>query len=347
MLRRLLPTVLILALLVSAVPVLTPEPTHSAPGLDSRSLTISTSEAGATNVTFDFQFDITIPGLLGSIQLEFCQEDPLPFEACTPPAGFDISGAALAGQTGETGFIIDPGVTANDLLLTRVPAISSAGTVSYSFTGVDNPSNEGSHYVRVITYSTNDGTGPSTEEAGLVYAIVDQFDVSAFVPPFLIFCAGITVATDCSSASGDQINFGELSSTSANTATSQMAGGTNGVGGMSISVIGTTMTSGINTITALSSRGPSSPGSSQFGINLRDNSNPNIGQNVVGSGTTGPIGDYNVVNQFKFSNGDVIANSPLSTNFNRLTATYLVNVTQNQAPGVYTSTLTYVALATF
>ena len=345
--RRWLPTVLILALAISLAPVAAPQPTYSAPGLDNRSVRISTSEAGATDVTFDFQFDITIPGVLGSILFQFCQEDPLPFEPCTGPAGFDISAASLDSQTGETGFIIDPGVTANELLLTRVPVMAGDGTVSYSFSGVANPSNEGSHYVRIITYPTVDGSGPSIEEAGAVFSIVERLGVSVFVPPFLLFCVGITVAGDCSSATGSLIDFGILSENSPRTATSQMAGATNGVGGMSISVIGTTMTSGINTISAINPRAPSSPGSNQFGLNLRDNSNPNVGQNPTGVGTTVPTADYNVVNQFKFADGDVVASSPISTNFNVLTAAYLVNINGNQAPGVYTATLTYVALATF
>jgi hypothetical protein len=284
---------------------------------------------------------------MGSIQFEFCQEDPLPFEPCTPPAGFDISGATLASQTGETGFIIDPGVTPNNLLLTRVPVVAAPQTVTYSLSSIDNPSNIGSQYIRIYTFASNDGSGASIEEAGLVYATTEGLGVDVFVPPFLLFCVGITVSADCSSATGSQIDFGTLSSNSPRTATSQMAGATNGVGGMSVSVIGTTMTSGINTILALSSRGPSVPGSGQFGLNFRNNSNPNVGVNPAGSGTAVPTTDYNVVNQFKFNNGDVIANSPLPTRFNVLTASYLVNIANGQAPGVYTSTLTYVALATF
>lgn len=337
----------VLALLSIAVPVLYVSPIYSISGLDNRSLLLGTSVASAIT-TYSFQFDLTVGGNLGSIQFEFCSNDPLPLTPCTPPAGFDISSATLVGQTGETGFSIDPSVTANDLLLTRVPAAAVPQTVSYTFDLVQNPSAAASYYVRLMTFATADGSGSTTEEAGLAFAITDDFNVTAFVPPYLTFCAGITItSSDCSNSSGSLIDFGILDANQVSSATSQVNGATNGVGGLAISIIGTTMTSGIHTIDALSMRDTSDPGTNQFGINLRDNSNPNNGINPSGPGTVVPVGDYNIPNEFAFNNGDQIANSPLSTDFSKLTVTYIVNVDPNQDPGAYTSTITYVATATF
>ncbi|MEK7152539.1 MAG: hypothetical protein AAB834_01205, partial [Patescibacteria group bacterium] len=80
---------------------------------------------------------------------------------------------------------------------------------------------------------------------------------------------------------------------------------------------------------------------------LRDNSNPDVGRNPSGSGTATPASSYNIPNRFIFRNGDVVATSPAATDTRKLTASYIVNVTPSQSPGVYTATLTYVCTATF
>jgi hypothetical protein len=107
------------------------------------------------------------------------------------------------------------------------------------------------------------------------------------------------------------------------------------------------MTSGNNTITALSSPTPSLPGISQFGINLRDNSSPQVGEEPAGPGTAAPAPDYNIPNFFTFRPGDTIASSSLSTEFNRLTVSYVANVSADQPVGVYSTTITYLAVAQF
>lgn len=336
-----------LVLLTSAVPVFQFQPAEAL-GLNNRSLELGTSAPSVTT-TYSFQFDITFNSNLGSIYFEFCSNSPIPDDVCTPPADFDISSATLTDQTGETGFSIDPGVTDNTLLLTRAPAIATPQTVTYEFTGVANPSTPNTtNYVRLSTYSTDDGSGAVVEDGGIAFAINDDFSITAFVPPFLQFCVGLTIsANDCSTATGNLINFGILESAAPAVATSQMAGATNGADGLAITVLGTTMTSGVHTIDALSTRDNSVPGTSQFGINLRNNSVPNVGSDVSGPGTTNPVGDYNVVNEFAFNSGDTVASSPLPTDFDTLTVSYLVNVDPDQEPGVYTATMTYVATATF
>ncbi|HEX9679388.1 MAG TPA: hypothetical protein VGA08_02095 [Candidatus Saccharimonadales bacterium] len=340
------PVKLMLALLIIAAPALRFVPIYSAPGLLNRSLQVGTTEVSAST-TYGFQFDITSASSLGSIRFQFCSNDPIPFNPCTAPTGFDISGATVGAQTGETGFTIDPVITPNELILTRVPTLATPQTVTYDFNNVINPDTAASYFVRLITYASADGSDPSTEEAGIAFAMTDRFDVTAFVPPFLSFCVGLSVAADCSSATGNLIDLGILDESLSSTATSQFAGATNGVGGLAISVIGTTMTSGVNTITGLGTRSPSSVGSSQFGFNLRNNSSPNVGINPAGPGTTVPTGDYNVINEFTFRNGDIIASSPLPTNYTVLTVSYLVNISPSQNPGVYTATLTYIGTATF
>lgn len=340
---------LALVLLLAVVPAFGFKQPAFASGLNNRSLTLGRNIPGLST-TYLFGFDITDVTSLGSISFEVCNNSALPQEVCVAPPGFDISSAGLTTQTGETGFVIDPGsLTNNYLRLTRPSTVPTLQHVTYSFDNVINPTDVNrTFYVRLQTYSASDGSGLAIEDGAVAASTSGQFAVAAFVPPFLEFCVGISITgNDCTTASGDLIDFGILSDSAPALGTSQINGATNGIGGLAISVIGTTMTSGVNVIDPLNVRASSVPGINQFGINLRANGSPTAGLEPSGPGTTVPLGDYNVPNEFAFRNGDVIANSTLPTDYSTLTITYLVNISSAQPPGVYTSTLTYVASAAF
>jgi hypothetical protein len=154
------------------------------------------------------------------------------------------------------------------------------------------------------------------------------------------------VTSNCSSSDGLGINVGILKSTQANSGTTQAGAATNDESGYTLSVLGNTMTAGNNTIPALNTPTASAPGTGQFGINLRANTNPAVGQNPSG-GSGAPTSPYNQPNLFTFVSGDAIATSPLPTDFTVYTISYLVNIPAGQAPGTYSTTMTYVAVASF
>lgn len=339
--------ILLLAVLVSVAPSLYLPPAALAARLENRSVQIGTSEANAvTNHTFSF----TVPtaGVVGSVVFEYCSNTPLFELTCNPPSGLDVSGALIDSQTGIAGFSVHGATNSNRLVITRPPAAVSAPQAAvYSFDNIVNPDYENlPTYIRISTYASDDGTGPATDIGAVVFVITREFTVEAFVPPFLTFCAAITVSSDCTVASGNFINLGELSKTSARFSTSQFAGATNDPGGYSTYLAGSTLASGVNTIPALTSPGASVPGTSQFGLNLVANSNPGVGQNRTGGGTAVPSIGFGTPNQFQFNEG-IIASTANSTNFNVFTASYIVNVSDSQKPGIYTTTMTYIATAAF
>lgn len=314
-----------------------------------RSITISSGQASAT-ANHNFQFDIPSASALGSIVLEYCSNSPSFYLACTPPAGLDVSGAALASQAGNVGFSIDAAkTTANKIVLTRplMPAIITHS--SYDFTGITNPSfRSPSIFVKISTYSSTDGSGAYTNNGAVAFAILGNgFQVGAYVPPFLQLCVGVSVAPDCSSITGDNIDLGILSSQRANVGQSQFATGTNDPNGYVVFALGNTMTSGNNIIQNLTLPAASFPGTPQFGMNLRANLVPAIGQDPVGLGSGVPEANYDTPNRFLFNSGDMIASSPLTTNYNRMTVSYLVNIPASQPAGVYATTITYVATVQF
>jgi hypothetical protein len=214
--------------------------------------------------------------------------------------------------------------------------------------GIDNPSATGSYFGRIQTYPTADGSGGSTDYGGLAFSISADVRISATVPPYLYFCVGISVTgVNCASATGDYIDFGTFTPATASVAQTQMVAGTNADTGYFISVDGSTLTSGTNVITNLSSPDVSRPGVSQFGMNLVANSDPQVGIAPSGLGSGAPVAGYNTSNLYKFNDGDTVAVANQPDEARRYTSSYIANVSKTQAPGVYVTTLTYVATAGF
>jgi hypothetical protein len=316
--------------------------------LQNRSITISSGTPSAS-ASHTYQMTPASAGLIGSISFEYCDNSPLIYIVCHAPGGLDLSGVNLSSQTGNTGFSIDAvHSTANKIVLTRPAGAANLVASTYVFDNVINPSIAGQTvFVRLGTYASQDASGSFTDNGAVAFAPQNIFTVGSYVPPFLKLCVGLTVAPDCSSFFGDQIDFGILSSNHASYGQSQFATGTNDPTGYNVYALGTTMTSGNNVITAVPNPAPSFPGTGQFGINLRANLLPPIGQDPVGLGTGAPTANYNNPNRFMFNNGDAIASSPLNTDYNRMTVSYLVNVSHNQSPGIYATTITYLAVVQF
>lgn len=315
--------------------------------LSDRRLQMSSSVASAT-ATYELGFDISTPGPLGSISVQFCSNSPIFPDPCVAPAGMSLAGVALTDQTGETGFSLAPSPASNALLLSRPVAPSSIGPVTYTLTNVVNPNEIGSYYVRMQTYATSDASGPATDFGAIAFAINYDLSISAEVPPYLIFCAAITIPIlDCESAEGSYINFGELSSTRPSFGTSQVLAASNAKDGYNVTLDGTTMTSGNNEITALVAADASRPGTPQFGMNLRANASPSGGSEPDGPGTGAPLTGYDTANFFKFVAGDIVVSTDKPDEMRRFTASYLVNVPRTQPAGVYVSTVTYICLGNF
>lgn len=315
--------------------------------LEERSLTLSDSRVDAS-AHYNFRFRPTTTDDIQLVQLEVCANDPFPGTACTAPTGFDASAAVLLNQSGDTGFTISNLSTTNQIVLERPTAASNAQLNSYEFSGITNPSSEGTYYVRLQTFAGNDLSGPANGSGGIAFAINSGVDINATVPPFLLFCVGVTVqGFNCNAVAGDYVNFGEFDPRQASQGSTQMLAATNAVDGYTIRVTGRTLTSGNNTIPALVGSDLSRPGVSQFGLNLRANSAPQGGQDVAGTGNGLPVNGYNQPNFYRFNSGDVVAASDAPDEARKYTTTYVVNVSRDQAPGVYVSTMSYIALGSF
>ena len=341
--------IILLQVAVLAAPVfLHPFEIAHAAELSSRSVSLSSSTIGASA---QHRFNFTVPStqVIGSVMFEYCTNSPFLFVPCVPPAGLDLSSMFLSAQSGNTGFAISvPDSTANKIVITRPPLAGNVTASSYSFNNIINPSTVNqTTYVRVATYISTDATGVPNDYGAVAFATTQNFQVNLYVPPFLIFCVGLSVTINCNSATGTHIDVGELQRTLTTTATMQFSGATNDGTGYTTYLNGLTMTSGNNIITPLAGGGASVVGTSQFGLNLRANSSPTVGQEPIGAGASAPSLGYGNPNVFRFGDGEVLTNSPTSTDFKLFTASFIVNIPAGQNPGVYATTMTYTAIASF
>lgn len=314
-----------------------------------RSVTIDSPIAGErTKHTFEMRSSTAGP--IGSILFEYCSNSPLVETACATPVGLNVDNVSLDGQSGITGFSVNgAGTTANRIVISRTPSATTPVDLTYVFSNVINPSAVNQTvYVRIASYATANATGPLTDRGAVVFSTTSGIGVGGFVPPYLTFCVGVTVNFGCNGGGqGFLESFGELSPGAPATATTQFGAATNDPTGYNVFMNGQTLTSGNQTINPLPQERVSSPGTPQFGINLVNNSSPSVGSNVIGPGGASATADYSRRNQFRFVNGERIASAPLPVAFNAFTVSYLVNISEDQAPGIYSSTLTYTAIASF
>jgi hypothetical protein len=316
--------------------------------LDNRYVRISNS---ATGVVTAHEFGFTVGNLatpIGSIGFQFCSNSPIIGDPCVPPAGLDASSVVLSSQQGETAFALSGLSTANYIILSRPASLPGGLPSQYVFSNITNPSADGSYYVRIQTYTSTDATGLDIESGGVVFALNQALNVTAEVPPYLRFCVSVTISGfDCSSANSYLIDLGEFSKSQARSASSEFVVATNASFGYSVILSGTTLTSGNNIIPALLPGGASVPGTSQFGINLRSNTNPSIGADPAGPGIGAVSAAYSAQNIFRFQTGDTIATSANSSDNQKFTISYLANIASSQPAGYYATTLTYICLANF
>lgn len=316
--------------------------------LSPRVMLMSSSLSGDGNVSYELLTTVATTGPVGSMAIEFCDNTPLEEVPCTAPVGFDATNVVLVNQSGITGFVISTSSTANVLILSRPPAVVTAGTnTDHAFSNIINPANDGPLYIRILTYPSSDASGPATDSGGMAHMINPGIGINAEVPPFIIFCVGESISGfNCASATEAFSDLGDLSSLTTGAAQHQALVATNAGSGYTMWVMGTSMTSGNNVLPPMSG-GPSQKGVPQFGINLRANTSPQIGQDPVGPGNAGIDAAYNSPNNFRFQSGDAIASATAPDDYRKYTMSYIVNVASNQPGGVYSTTLTYVALGNF
>ncbi len=340
----------------------------SAAQITNRSLTLQAgpSDGGSkAGGVVNHQFAFTLPGgsSVGSIKFEYCTTATL--NTCVTPTGLvTTSGAtALGSETGAMGFTLNKATNGAPYLTRTAAAVAANQVVTYRLDNITNPTaNNTTFFVRIATYASTNTTGTPIDTGTVNASTAEPIVLTGIMPESLIFCTGATVNVNCTTTTAGAVSFNQLfSPTDTATATSQMSASTNAFSGYSITVNGTTMTSGANTIPAMAVAAVGTKGTGQFGMNLRLNtvatSTVAVGADITPASNNGDFTaraqtGYDTVDSFKYVSGNVVADSgsdgtPGPTNSQVYTASYIVNVAGNQLAGTYSTTLTYVCTPTF
>lgn len=191
----------------------------------SRSVTLSNSNPGATNVSYSVQFTPSGSTSIAGIVVDFCSSSPDTSQACSSPSGFNVSSSPIVNsysasmQTGGTWSAASP--NNRTLVLNDTSAITTSNSTPLGFTlnALNNPSAVNTtFYARIFTYATATaannylanptGQTPGTfvDEGGLAISTGDNLNIGFSVPETLTFC----VFTNAScAAGGNSVTLGD------------------------------------------------------------------------------------------------------------------------------------------
>lgn len=308
----------------------------SAAPISSSSVVIGSSVASAST-TYAFTFTVPSATVIKSADFTACTTAS---GICTTPIGFSASSSTLTAQPTNlgdaSGWTVDSTVTGS-LRLKKTPNVAApTGAQTVGFSSVINPSAVNStFFLRITTYS-DDAWTSAIDNGAVASSTAGQVTVTASVDETLTFALAAT-----------NVAFGALSTSATGTGTSVMTLATNANSGYSVSYSGSTLMSGSNMITAMTSPSSSAVNTRQFGINLMKNTTPAIGTDKSGIGNGSPATGYDAANLFKFNSGDVVASATSPTNSNVFTVSYIANIDGSTAAGAYSTVLTYTATANF
>jgi hypothetical protein len=349
-----------------------------------RSVQMSSSAASATGVSYKISFNFATVAAVGGIVVDFCSNDPIINDTtCTLPTGFSITASpAVTAQSTTAGCSLAGFTTVGQLNTNRTLTLTTASPVtvssppcaaSFTLTTATNPSTTNqTFYARIYTYATAAAaTGYTTANPSAGGAIVDaggvamgttaQITVTAKVQEQLTFC--VYTGINCA-AGGTTVTLGRYgvlsTSTSYTDISTNFDAQTNATGGAAVYVKGSLLTSGSNTIPALTSPAVYTSNTSEFGIcsaedagvNLTIIANYNgVTASKCAGATTGVSTDngasyYFGTNAVSGTYGDQIATEAAGTSSSG-TVNMMAGVSNTQVAGIYTATLTFIATGTY
>lgn len=343
---------ILLVAMISAFPIINMARVNAA-SIMGRSVELSDSVGDASNVTYTLTTSaLPTPGTaIKSMDIKFCTS--LTDDCASTPAGFSSSASTLASQPSgvgsASGWTVNTAAAGSLRIVNAANSTNPSGAVSVVWNGVHNPTAVNTTFYGVITTYSDSAWTTAIDTGSVALSTSTEIQVALAVNETLTFCTGTSITgQNCGTIAGSLVDLGDGSTTSTSTGTSVMAASTNGDTGYSITVNGTTLTSGSNTISALSTGGASSIGTAQFGFNLADNNvTPPVGADKTGTGTGAASANYGINDTFRFADGEVIASAAGPTNANTFTVGYIANIDGITPAGVYTTNLTYIATANF
>lgn len=358
----------------SVLLVLMPSKAHAYSQVSSRSILMSSTDPGATNVAYQVGFTTVTNGqTVGSVVVEVCANSPIIGDTCTAPTGFSFNKSTLSinNLTGNiTGLSVDTtDSTANRIVLTRTTGTVANGPVSFALgngtsNGITNPTSAaGTFYGRIMVLTTTDGTitggneNNATDAGGVAISTANQLHVTAKVQESLQFCvyAGdVTSGATCATG-GSDVSLGDTngvlasnSTTYTNNANFDVA--SNAVSGVSIHMQGTTLTSGSFTIDPAGPAciaDPTSTSTEMFGIRMLTLPSGMTSTAPYNCASGHHAFDSNTSTGIPSEFGEEIAHTTGASDVLTSTLEFAAKSSLTSEAGVYTTTLTFIATATY
>ncbi len=250
-----------------------------------------------------------------------------------PPSGTDIkvvqSGQVITISLGDTASI-----TAGHCVAIEIGA--NATYAASGSTQITNPS--GAQTATLVVGGSMADSG--TLGIPIVASGGDQVSVTANVDPVIVFAVtDSTIGFGSLSASGARWATGDTLGNGSETSAHDITASTNATSGYTIYVLGSTLTSGGNTIDAIGgSAVASNPGTEQFGLKVS-----------ASGGSGGVVAPYASADYAynAISTQDDIALSSVPSLTTTYSVTYIANISSTTQPGSYGTTLTYTATGLF
>ena len=255
------------------------------------------------------------------------------------------SGVAPSCSAGVNNVCVTIDTTNNTFTVVAAGSYTASGANATVTLTINGTTAAGTGTMTSVNTDTNSSmftiTGSNGDTGSGAVAIEDNavVSVTATVNPTLTFAIG-----------SNSVALGTLTTASAGSGTHSLSIATNAPGGFAVTYNGATLTSGSDTIDAYGTTGAaSSAGTEGFGINLRDNTTPNVGTNVTqNAGTCSYASNYGTVDTFSFQASTTTSVATAAAAADCVyTVAYVANISSVTAAGSYSTALTYIATATF
>jgi hypothetical protein len=369
--------------------------------LPNREIKVSSSATSSTSVSYYVEFDAGTTANVKSIAVDFCANTAVINDTCTANPGtttptltsatVTTTGAGVGNLTGTWTVAITN--TNRTFTISNATGESMTAGTPYFFTInlVTNPSTLGSFYGRILTFpndttsnyaggytGTNVDTNIPTDAGGIALSTAAQITVTSKVQERLTFCVYADTAdaeygnNDCTSKQGTSVLLGDTngvldpSGPYVSTAT-RYSITTNATGGATIRLKGGTLTSGANSIDAMTATAnTSTPGTEEFGFCTYQQAGTGLTpaapyddgtcdaqtSHTSGTGTPGGAGtatfayDTNSTDGTGSTFGDTIG-SKVAGNFSTAEIAFIGNIGNATEAGIYTAVLTFIATGTY
>lgn len=345
----------------------------SAAQIDTRSVALTSSAAGATSVSYTVTF--TAPANAAAYIVDFCNDSPIPGQACGAPTGF--STASVSTTTASTTV---SSLAANTVKV--VQAVTGGSPATVTLDALHNPSAAtdatagNGFYARIITYDTSGhagsyaptvlGTG-ATDTGGVAMAITNSVDVTAAVRETMTFCVSKSAPTaNCTGTDTPNVVLGHGTPAALDSGARDTAGiyaqiSTNAASGAVINMTNNNACGGLKRAgTAVCDIAPSNTanaitaGTALFGLNVGTAAAVGTGSGTITAGTNyGTSSQYGMTytganTGVTSAYGDTIfTTTGAPANNMNVPITFAASASNSTPAGLYTATMNMVATGTY